>query len=174
VKYNWFKAVLLLCLVSQPAFSRSDEAAVALADTALLEPQDAGATTVLQDQIGRLIEMRTAMLDRTAPQPGADCADLGQVSRRVAGLLELNAFTRATVSGLVRAAPSYELRMRTDEELAPVLAAHEERVTEDLMALYELPLVQSAEGPLKGQILGKLRELGTIGATANLGARTAR
>ena len=95
------------------------------------------------DRIASIIEMRTVMMDRAAPQPADDCADPRAVEQRLAAIAELDAFARTTINGLIDAAPSSDLKAAASEELSPVLVNHRSQVTAALNSLMELPLVRA-------------------------------
>jgi hypothetical protein len=174
VKHHWCKALLLAALLSPPpAFARTQDSRVTLVAPATFKApaQDATESSFLQDQVARMIQTRFEMLDRLAPQPLSDCADRSQITRRLDALQELDTFTRTTIDGLINAAPTYEMRLKADENLAPVLAQHEEIIAAALKRLHNLSLVQSESAEitssLKGRIQAKLKELGQRGQTAS-------
>lgn len=146
MKYQWFKAFLLLCLTAAPAYARGDGSERTFAAIPPVTAPQADAPT-FADRIGTIIGMRTQMVDRLAPQPTADCTDPQIVARRVAALKELDSFARMTINGLIDAAPSSELKAEASEELTPVLLRHRQDMTSALYDLMELPLVREKGTP---------------------------
>lgn len=144
------QALVLLGLLSGGALARPDQ-------SASLRPEPAtSANLAIADQIGLVIQARMMHVDHAAPTPGVDCRDASLVEKRVAALAELDAFTRITVSGLVNAAPSLELRAMMDERLAPVINQHRSDMAAALAALRELPLVR--EKPALSADVARLTE----------------
>ncbi len=140
--HNWLKALVLVAAIAPAALARVDGGGPTT--LAVLSPSVTKTTPVptIADQIGAIIAMRTAMVDRTAPQPAADCKDPGAVTRRLAALAELDTFTRMTIKGLIDAAPTNEFRTAVGEQMIPVLLQHRAEMTATLENLMELPLVR--------------------------------
>lgn len=137
-------AVLLL-LLSAPVLARTSDADRINKTPALsltLPGQDLLDPATLADQIDSMIAMRTAMMDRTAPQPDVGCLDPQQVTRRLDALAELDSFTRSTVAGLIEAAPSSELKAETAEELSPVMTHHRAEMSTALIGLMNVSVVR--------------------------------
>jgi len=138
-------AILLLGVVSEPAQSRGSAHDAGVYALRAPEAASVAHRLSLQDQIATLLDGRRSAIDRFAPLPAVSVTDPAQVSRRLAALQDLNAFAQTTISGLIDAAPTLELRRQLSEKLTPVLARHEAAVAEALLAMLDLPLVQ-AEG----------------------------
>lgn len=140
--HTWLKALVLIATIAPAAQARVDGNGPTT--LAALSPSGAKTAPVLTiaDQIGAIIAMRAAMVDRTAPQPAADCKDPGAVTRRLTALAELDDFTRMTINGLIDAAPTNEFRTAVGEQMIPVLLQHRQDMTATLEDLMELPLVR--------------------------------
>jgi hypothetical protein len=145
---------LLISTIAPAAQARVDAGDTPFAAGAPAIPDALSATPRLADQISSIIEMRTMMMDRAAPQPGTDCADPQAIARRLAAIAEMDAFTRTTINGLIDAAPSSDLKTATSEELAPVLVNHRRQMSAALRSLMELPLVRE-----KGALAAKIGRL---------------
>ena len=128
---------------AERAFASSGDASFRTASLPLSPVLQAQAPVTLADQIGRLIEMRSAMMNRTAPQPALDCRNPNDVTRRLAALKELDVFARTTVAGLIDAAPSGDVKAVTSETLTPVLMNHKAEMTAALDDLMKLPLLRT-------------------------------
>jgi len=158
VKHHWFKAFVLVCLATSPAFARGDVGERTLAAIAPMNAPQADAPT-FADRIGAIIGMRTQMVDRLAPQPTAECSDPQVVARRVAALEELDSFARITINGLIDAAPTSELKTETSEQLTPVLLRHRQDLTAALYNLMELPLVREKGTPAAAKVADEVVRL---------------
>ena len=143
MNHGWFKALLLAAVMASPAHARVDSGAASFAAVTPMANINANAAPQISDQINSIIEMRTLMMDRAAPQPTTDCTDPKMVLRRVAALRDLDTFARMTINGLIDAAPSSDLKAATSDELAPVLIHHRQVVTASLRTLLDLPLVRA-------------------------------
>ena len=137
-----FKSLVVLSLFAAPAFASSGDGSFKTAALPTARPALEAPQVTLADQIGRLIEMRAAMVDSAVPQPTADCSNPADVTRRVAALRELDAFARTTVAGLIDAAPSNEVRAITSERLTPLLLRHRAEMNAALDDLMKLPLLR--------------------------------
>lgn len=142
---RWLAVVLLMGTATEPAYARGSAHEAGLLALRAPEPASAEHGFSLQDQISGLLEMRRSAIDQLAPLPPANAASPEQISRRLAALQDLNAFAQATVSGLIEAAPTIELRRQLGDKLMPILDDHEREVAEALVAMLDLPLVR-AEG----------------------------
>jgi hypothetical protein len=144
VKCLCLNVLLTVTLLSAPAIARTggDERSYKSAALPRAGVDQEHAAPSLADQIGVLIEKRTALVDRMAPQPAVDCKDPTQVTRRLAALTELDTFARATIAGLIDAAPSNELKSITSEKLVLVLVQHRTEMNTAVANLMELPLVR--------------------------------
>lgn len=132
-----------MCAIAAPALARVNTDGTAVANIQpLTNSRAATGARSFADQIDAVIEMRSMVMNRTEPQPAADCADPKAVTRRLAALEELDSFVRGTISGLINAAPSSELSAEASAELAPILFRHQQDMTESLSGLMELPLVR--------------------------------
>jgi hypothetical protein len=192
VRALWFAFFVVGTLAAQPALSRGDASAPALAYLGAPEAssfEDSKARSLIE-QIDSLIQMRVTMMDRMAPYPASDAVDPALIARRLAALQELDAFLRQTVTGLTGAAPSNETRIALGEMLVPMLDKHERTITAAFAALLEHPLVRSEgwfvisrfgaeadrnagalmrstsiDRAFQGRVLAKLRELAPRGET---------
>ena len=142
---RWLAVILLMGVASEPAFSRGSAYEPGLFAARTPEAATADRGVALQDQISDLLQSRRSAVDRLTPLPAANDSDPEQISRRLAALQDLNAFAQATISGLIEAAPTLELRRQLGDRLMPVLVHHEREVAEALLAMLDLPLV-SAQG----------------------------
>ena len=140
---RWLTVILLMGVVAEPSYARGSahEAGILASRTPEAASTEHGFS--LQDQISGLLEKRRSAIDQLTPLPSANEANPEQISRRLAALQDLNAFAQATVSGLIEAAPTIELRRQLGDKLIPILVEHEREVAEALVAMLDLPLVRA-------------------------------
>ena len=158
VKLQWFKALVLICALAPAAHARVGGGESTLAAISPVTAPQADAPS-FADKIGAIIEMRTMMVNRVAPQPAADCTDPQAIARRLSALKELDLFTRMTINGLIDAAPSSELKSEASEDLTPLLLRHRQDMTAALYNLMELPLVREKSTPEAAKVAAEVVQL---------------
>lgn len=114
-------------------------------------------------QVSQLVTLHFATLERSAPRPSANTTDPDAIRRRLRALEAISEMVRVTAAGLTEAAEDADSRRQIADELAPVLAEFDQRVSAELVGLLNHPLVQehgwfviSRFGPEADRAAGRL------------------
>ena len=132
--------LLILVLGAQRSWALGDAGARPRPETMQMSGE-VNTQPSLPRQVVALLTARFAAMNAVTPQPLPDATDAKSIARRLEALQELSAFGKETVNGLIQAAPSDEMRAYLEERLTPALAAHQQRISANLEALLNHPLV---------------------------------
>lgn len=136
-----YALVAALLVLAQPVLARGD-LAPALGKGRLPEISESNdvAERALARSIEAMIQMRFAMIEKTAPRPSSADTDPAVMARHLAALNELSEFSEQTVMGLIAAAADDDARRRLAGALTPVASKHEQEIAAAFSALGAVPL----------------------------------
>lgn len=173
MKFFWFAVAALV--LAQPVLAKGDLSATPRTQLPQITTSDDAAERALARNIAALIQMRFAMVEKTAPRPSLAETDPTVMSRHLAALNELSDFSEQTVLGLVAAAADDDARRRLAGALAPVVAKHERDIAAAFQSLGTLPLGRDNSLLKRAEIADQASQLRVLSMlTAMSGQRESR